>query len=393
MNEIILRAKDLAVGYDGVTLIPDISFSVKQGEILTLIGPNGAGKSTLLKTLIKQLDLLAGTVYLGEQDMQTMKAHDIAQKMSLLMTTRIGSELMTVQDIVETGRFPYTGRLGILSDHDHEVVANSMDLVHVTEIKDRDFNKISDGQRQRVMLARAICQEPELLVMDEPTSFLDIHHKMELLSILKRLVREQNIGVILSLHELDLAQKVSDHLLCIKDGKVDRYGTPEEVFSMGSDADHYIRDLYDIQNGTFVEEFGSLELEAPKGNPKTFVIGGGGTGIPLYRMLQRRDIPFVAGVLSENDVEYPVAKALASEVVTVPSFEPVGETKVTAALELLQNCETVYCTLSSFGTMNKENQRLLEEAKSRNLLVDSSAVVGYNENDLNLGPEKGLREE
>ena len=371
MNEVILRADSLSVGYDGVALIPNITFSVRKGEILTLIGPNGAGKSTLLKTLIKQLEAVSGTVYLGEQDMQTLKDHDIATKMSLLMTSRIGSELMTVEDIVETGRFPYTGRLGILDAHDHEVVEESMRMVHVEEIRDRDFNKISDGQRQRVMLARAICQEPEILVMDEPTSFLDIHHKMELLSILKTLVRERNIGVILSLHELDLAQKCSDWLLCIKDGKVDRYGTPEDIFGMGAASDHYVRDLYDINKGTFIEEYGSLELEAPVGEPEVFVIGGAGTGIPVYRMLQRKGIPFAAGVLHTNDLDYPVASALAARVISEQAFEPVGETAVEQALEVMLSCQKVLCTVDTFGSMNCLNQRLLDEATKAGLLVES----------------------
>ena len=143
------------------------------------------------------------------------------------MTGWVEPELMRCEEVVESGRFPYTGRLGILSDYDHKQVAEAMELVHVTELADRNFNCISDGQRQRVMLARAICQEPDILVLDEPTSFLDIRHKLELLSILKDLVRQKNLAVILSLHELDLAQKISDFVVCIKDDHIDRYGPPD----------------------------------------------------------------------------------------------------------------------------------------------------------------------
>lgn len=157
------------------------------------------------------------------------------------MTGRIEPELMTCGEVVESGRYPYTGRLGILSEKDRSKAAEAMELIRVSELYDVDFTCISDGQRQRVMLARAICQEPEVLILDEPTSFLDIRHKLELLSLLKKLVIEKGLAVVMSLHELELAEKISDTILCIKDGRVDRTGTPGEIFS-----GDYINNLYGI---------------------------------------------------------------------------------------------------------------------------------------------------
>ena len=182
------------------------------------------------------------------------------------------------------------------------------------------FSCISDGQRQRVLLARAICQEPEVIVLDEPTSFLDIRYKLELLTVLKQLVREKQVAVILSLHEIDLAQKLSDRLICVHNGRIERCGTPEQVFT-----GDYIRTLYDLERGTYNEQFGSLELERVTGEPRVFVIGGGGSGTALYRRLQRRGIPFAAGILPENDVELPTARALAVETVTERAYQPIGE--------------------------------------------------------------------
>lgn len=145
-------------------------------------------------------------------------------------------------------------------------------------------------------------------MLDEPTSFLDIRYKLELLTVLKQLVREKQVAVILSLHEIDLAQKLSDRLICVHNGRIERCGTPEQVFT-----GDYIRTLYDLERGTYNEQFGSLELERVTGEPRVFVIGGGGSGTALYRRLQRRGIPFAAGVLPENDVELPTARALAVE--------------------------------------------------------------------------------
>lgn len=183
-----------------------------------------------------------------------------------------GPELMTCWDVAAAGRYPYTGRLGLLSDEDRAKVDEALALVGADELADRDFSCISDGQRQRVLLARAICQEPEVIVLDEPTSFLDIRYKLELLTVLKQLVREKQVAVILSLHEIDLAQKLSDRLICVHNGRIERCGTPEQVFT-----GDYIRTLYDLERGTYNEQFGSLELERVTGEPRVFVIGGGGT--------------------------------------------------------------------------------------------------------------------
>ena len=171
-REYYISTKDMTVGYHSVPLIKNIELNVKPGEILTLIGPNGSGKSTILKSITKQLSLISGTVYLDRQSMQSMTEQEISRKMSVVMTERIHAELMTCEDVVSTGRYPYTGRLGILTAYDKEKVREAMEMVHALELADRDFSAISDGQKQRVLLARAICQEPEIIVLDEPTSFL-----------------------------------------------------------------------------------------------------------------------------------------------------------------------------------------------------------------------------
>ena len=175
--------------------------------------------------------------------------------MAVVLTERMRPELMTCHDIVATGRYPYTGRLGILSREDEDKVDEAMRIVHAEELGSRDFNAISDGQRQRVLLARAICQEPEIIVLDEPTSFLDIRYKLELLTVLKRMVRENDLAVLLSLHELELAERISDTVVCVAGDRIDRIGPPEEIFTRA-----YIAKLYQMEHGKYDPCFDSLEF-------------------------------------------------------------------------------------------------------------------------------------
>lgn len=344
MKEFYFYTEGLTVGYHGVPLIKNIEIRLKKGEILTLIGPNGAGKTTILKSIIRQLAPLGGVTWLDGEEIEKLSGNAFSKKVSVVLTDRVRPELMTCEDVVATGRYPYTGRFGLLSREDWDLVWEAMDLVHVGELRERDFTKISDGQKQRVMLARAICQEPDIIVLDEPTSFLDIRYKLEFLSILQRMSRSRNLSVIMSLHELELAGRISDKLLCVKGDKVDRFGTPEEVFTPG-----YISELYGMTAGSYDESTGNLELEAVKKDPEIFVIAGSGTGTALFRKLQREGISFAAGILWENDLDCPAARALASAVVEEKAFCPIGAEKVERAKELIDACGSAICTLDLDG--------------------------------------------
>ena len=225
------RAEDLAIGYGKTPLMEHIGLGVGKGSILTLIGPNGAGKSTLLKTLAAQLAPQGGAVLLDGKNLADCSGPERARKMALMVPHTRRTELTTCFEMASAGRYPYTGRLGVLSAEDKRQVHAALALVGAEALAGRDFNRISDGQRQRVLLARAICQQPELILLDEPTSFLDIKGKAELLAILKSLARDKKMAVILSLHELELAQKVSDKVVCVSAAGVSDVMTPEKAFA------------------------------------------------------------------------------------------------------------------------------------------------------------------
>lgn len=355
----------LSVGYHNHLLIENIEVRLEKGGILTLIGPNGAGKTTVLKSIARQIALLGGAVYLDRHNVESISGTEFSQKMAVVLTERLRTEMMTCEDVAATGRYPYTGRFGILTEDDRRVVREAMELVHVTELKDRDFACVSDGQRQRVMLARALCQEPEIIVLDEPTSFLDVKYKLEFLSILQEMRKKKGLTVIMSLHELELAERISDQILCINGKYVDRFGSPEEIFTDG-----YISKLFHISSGSYNETNGSMELESAKGQAEVFVIAGGGTGRNTYRRLQRQGIAFDTGILFRNDLDYPVAQALASYCVAAESFEPITDTLLRDAKERMDACGKVICCKESFGTFEAANRELLEYAKEKRKEVE-----------------------
>lgn len=249
MEQYYFTTKAMCVGYENRPLIRNVEIALEKGEILSLIGPNGAGKSTLLKSIAGQLRLLGGTVYLGETVVSEMKRNELARKMSVVFTQKVKAELKTCRDVIATGRYPYTGWFGVLSEADIKIVDEVIELTHTKDISRQEFNKISDGQKQRVMLARALCQEPEIIVLDEPTSYLDIRYKLELLSILKDMQEKKGLTVIMSLHELELAKIISDKILCLKGAYIEKYGTPEEIFQPA-----FIRQLYDLEQDSFRQD-------------------------------------------------------------------------------------------------------------------------------------------
>ena len=356
--EYYFKTEQMSVGYQGEPLIQNVEIGLHKGEILALIGPNGAGKSTILKSIAKQLKLIGGVVYLDQKELNRMSGTELSQRMAVVFTEKLKTELMTCEDVVATGRHPYTGHFGILSKEDHATVEEAMALVHVTEIRNQDFTKISDGQRQRVMLARAICQEPEVIVLDEPTSFLDMKYKLEFLSVLQELRLNKGLTVIMSIHELELAERVSDQILCVNGEYVERFGKPEEIFRAG-----YIKSLFGIETGSFDEENGNMELEQPRGKADLFVIAGGGSGRSIYRRLQRERRAFITGIIHDNDLDFPVARALAAELITVKAFEPVDTFSMERARKAIDACSQVICAERRPDSLEFANRELLEYAR------------------------------
>ena len=249
----------LAIGYGKAALARDIALGAAKGQVLALIGPNGAGKSTLLKTLAGQLAPLGGAVLLDGQELARIPGNARAQKLALMLPHTRRTELTTCFEFAAAGRIPYTGRLGILSAEDKKQVQNALELVGAAHLANRDFNCVSDGQRQRILLARAVCQQPQVLLLDEPTSFLDIKGKIELLTILQKLAHEQQLAVIVTLHELDMAQKIADAVVCVSPHGVSAPMSPAQAFAREN-----IKALYGLTEVQYSAVFGPPKPEKPQ---------------------------------------------------------------------------------------------------------------------------------
>jgi iron complex transport system ATP-binding protein len=352
----VISTKDLNVGYDSKVVIRDVKVSALKGQTICLIGPNGAGKSTILRTLSGMLAPIDGSVYIGAENLRGVKPLVKAKQMAVVLTEKLNINMATAYDIVAMGRMPYTGFFGRLSPDDHRIIRECIITVDAENLSTRDFRSLSDGEKQKIMIARALAQEPSLIILDEPTSHLDIRHKVEVMNILNSLCNEKGLTVILALHDIDIAVKSCQTVLMIKDGIVVDQGKPEDVINRDT-----IGELYSIKGASYDSVLGSLEIcnEKP---PEVFIAAGAGTGAPIFRMISRMGYGIATGILHENDVDYSVSKAMKLTIISEQSFKKIGEEKIAAAKEHL--VETAFSIDTGFpvGEFNRVNLELLKEA-------------------------------
>lgn len=238
MNEVALAAVSLAVGYKAgrsrrSIVLQDVDLELHRGEFVCMLGPNGAGKSTLLRTFGKMQPLLAGNVEIGGRNIDRLSGHVLAKLLSVVLTQRLTVGHLTAYELISLGRYPYTGWAARLTPQDHRIVRWAIDATRSHDLAARDISELSDGERQRVMIARALAQQPAVMLLDEPTAFLDLPTRVEITGLLKRLTRETGLAVLMSTHDLDLALRSADTLwLITPDHRVER-GAPEDLILKG----------------------------------------------------------------------------------------------------------------------------------------------------------------
>lgn len=234
----MIRTVDLSIGYHrGKTVRAvqqNLNLLAVPGELIALIGPNGCGKSTLLRTLAGLQEPLTGFVQLDEMDLNTLKLSDRAKQISLVLTDAVQMGYVTVEQLVAMGRHPYTSLSGKQSKSDEKHIQDALKAVHLEAYCDRLVSELSDGERQRVMIAKALAQDTPIILLDEPTSFLDLPNRVEILLLLKKLAKEMHKCILISTHEIDLAIRLADKLWLMNAGDSLKAGTPAELIANGS---------------------------------------------------------------------------------------------------------------------------------------------------------------
>lgn len=364
MNNIILAEK-IDVGYEKKVVVEKINLCGMKGQLICLLGPNGAGKSTILRTLSGLLAPVSGAVYINGHDLKSIKKKELAKKLAVVLTEQVSLGLLTVSEIAAMGRYPHTNMIGKLSQDDKDIANDALRAVNAAHLKDRYYAELSDGEKQKVMIARALIQQPEMIILDEPTSHLDIKHKVEVISILHRLCLEKGITVILSLHDIDLAIKGCETILLVQGGKITAQGTPEEIIKVGT-----IQKLYDIEGAQYNELLGSLEFSSPR-RPEIFLFGGNGTGSCIFRALSRAGFGMYCGVLHSNDIDNHIGKALGCKIIEEEAFKNISEATFHQAREIMKNVDYIIDTGFPVGSINARNVDLIIEAIKINKIVIS----------------------
>lgn len=225
------RMENLASGYEQVSVFEGLNLTIEEGKVTTIIGPNGCGKSTLLKTIGRILKKQQGTVYLQEQNMQNLSTKDIAKKLAILSQTPIAPGQLKVEELIAYGRYPHRNNVNRLTNKDEEMIEWALTVTNTMEYRNRELAQLSGGQRQRVWLAMALAQETNILLLDEPTTYLDMAHQLEVLDIVKSLNEHHSCTVVMVLHDINHAARYSDHLIAMRKGTIMQTGTPQEILS------------------------------------------------------------------------------------------------------------------------------------------------------------------
>ncbi|WP_421910052.1 ABC transporter ATP-binding protein [Methanolacinia petrolearia] len=287
----LLSCRNLAIGYSskkgGVKRVSEnLNITLEKGELVSLIGPNGSGKSTLIRTLTALQPSLEGEVRINGRDINSFSPEEKAKTMSVVLTTPVQAGNMTAFDIVALGRYPYTNWARSLGAKDEEVVTNSLASTGAEDLAHRFIHELSDGERQKVMIARAIAQDPDLMVLDEPTAYLDLPHKIEIMRVLKQVAHKYGRTILLSTHDLNLAIKCSDRMWIMKGGGEFRSGTPEDLILSGE-----LESAFNL---------GGVRFDRMKGD---FTIPVEKTGMVLLKGEQSAEYTWTVNALERTGIE------------------------------------------------------------------------------------------
>ncbi len=363
----MLNTNNLACGYADKIILENISLAVARGEFVGVIGPNGSGKTTLFRAISGVLPPRNGEVRIAGRSLASYQRKDLAKILAVVPQNTTVSFSFLVEDVVMMGRMPYLGGVRWETPRDVRIAKEMMALTDVKHLAERYINELSGGETQRVMIARALTQEPQMILLDEPTAFLDINHQVEIYDLLKKLNVEDNLTIMTISHDLNLASLYCDRLIMLKNGKIYMIGTPNEVLTEKTLEEVYETEVmiepHPITDRPRIILKSQYFQDAADFLPlKIHLVGGGGSIANLMRKLIIMGHQVTCGVLNSGDSDCETAKSLGVEVVTEKPFSPISEYNYNRNLKSISQSDVVIMGRVAFGTGNKLNLLAVSEA-------------------------------
>lgn len=361
-----LEVKNLAYSYKRRKVLEDICLEINGGQFIGVLGPNGSGKTTLLNNINRWLKPQKGMIFIEGQNIENMSTKILAQNVATVPQETSLDLGFTVEEIVMMGRNPYLRIFERESSEDLAVVESSMKSVGIWELKDRLIGELSGGEKQRVLIARALAQQPKVLLLDEPISHLDINYKWEILELLRKLSRNLEIIVIAALHDINLASIFCDKLVLLKNGKIFKVGSPHEVLT-----EENLKEVFNVNLKIRTGSYGRPIITFPQPVEKLqkarefngiHVVCGGGAGEKVLHYLQGKGYKISAGVLNVGDTDWKAAKELGIEVVEDPPFSPISEEKAKVNRFCIDKADAVVLCNIPVGYGNLKNLITLKDA-------------------------------
>ena len=392
-----IKVKNLHFGYGKSMILKNISLEISSGSFLAIIGPNGSGKSTLLENISKSVLPQKGEIELDDINLLLMKPRQIAQKMAVVPQDTVIEFSFSVYETVLMGRTPFLGRFENESSKDFALARWAMEITNIWHLKDRSVTEISGGERQRVVVARALAQEPKIILLDEPTAHLDIQHQVELLELLQSLNRTTGLTVVTVLHDLNLAAQFSEQVVLMKEGEIFAEGSPDKVLTPVN-----IRKVYNMEaaitDNPLTGRFNVIPLGRAKSDVKggkglhIHLICGGGTGVFILDRLVQLGYQVSCGILNIGDTDWSRAKMLGVDVVEEAPFAPISEKTLSVNRALTEKANCIVITPIPFGNGNLPNLQLaVESCKAGKPVV--IMANDFEKRDFTAGMAKALLDE